>query len=78
MLTVFMTAFYMFRVVFLTFGGDYRGGGSDAHGGKPHESPSVMVIPMVVLAILAVASGWLNITGGFGQFLGHGETYSCS
>lgn len=75
MLTVFMTAFYMFRVVFLTFGGEYRGGGSDAHG-KPHESPSVMVIPMVVLAILAVASGWLNVTGGFGQLLGHGETYS--
>jgi len=75
MITVFMTAFYMFRVVFLTFGGEYRGGGSDAHG-KPHESPSVMVMPMVVLAILAVASGWLNVTGGFGQFLGYGETHS--
>jgi len=70
MLTVFMTAFYMFRVVFLTFGGEYRG------DGKPHESPSVMVMPMVILAILSVASGWLNITGDFGQFLGHGETYS--
>ena len=76
MLTVFMTAFYMFRVVFLTFGGEYRGSGSNAHGGKPHESSSVMVIPMVILAILAVASGWLNVTGGFGQLLGHGETYS--
>jgi len=74
MLTVFMTAFYMFRVVFLTFGGEYRGG-SEAHG-KPHESPSVMVIPMVILAILAVVSGWINVTGGFGQFLGHGETPS--
>ncbi|MBA7506771.1 NADH-quinone oxidoreductase subunit L [subsurface metagenome] len=70
MLTVFMTAFYMFRVVFLTFGGEYRG------EGKPHESSSVMVMPMVILAILSVASGWLNVTGGFNQFLGHGETYS--
>ena len=75
MITVFMTAFYMFRVVFLTFGGEYRGGGLEAHSSKPHESPSVMVIPMVILAILAVVSGWFNITGGFGQFLGHGETH---
>jgi len=74
MLTVFMTAFYMFRVVFLTFGGEYRGG-SEAHG-RPHESPSVMVIPMVILAILAVVSGWFNVTGAFSQFLGHGETHN--
>jgi len=76
MITVFMTAFYMFRVVFLTFGGEYRGGGPETHSAKPHESPSVMVKPMVVLAVLAVGSGWINITGGFGQFLGHGETHS--
>ncbi len=75
MLTVFMTAFYMFRVVFLTFGGEYRGGGAEAHG-SPHESPSVMVMPMVVLAILAVVSGFWNVTGAFGQFMGHGETQS--
>jgi NADH-quinone oxidoreductase subunit L len=76
LITVFMTAFYMFRVVFLTFGGEYRGGSSESHSGKPHESPSVMVIPMVILAILAVVSGFWNVTGGFGQFLGHGETHS--
>ncbi len=75
MLTVFMTAFYMFRVVFLTFGGEYRGGGPEAHG-KPHESPTVMVMPMVVLAVLAVVSGFWNVTGQFGQFMGHGETHS--
>jgi NADH-quinone oxidoreductase subunit L len=73
MLTVFMTAFYMFRVVFLTFGGEYRGGGAEAHG-KPHESPSVMVMPMVVLAVLAVVSGLWNVTGAFGGLFGHGET----
>lgn len=76
MLTVFMTAFYMFRVVFLTFGGEYRGGSPEAHGAHPHESPSVMVMPMVILAILAVISGFWNVTGAFGQFLGHGETHS--
>jgi NADH-quinone oxidoreductase subunit L len=75
MITVFMTAFYMFRVVFLTFGGEYRGGGAEAHG-KPHESPSVMVMPMVVLAVLSVVSGLWNVTGAFGKFMGHGETHS--
>jgi len=73
-ITVFMTAFYMFRAVFLTFGGEYRGGGPEAHG-KPHESPLAMLWPMVVLAVLAVVSGFWNVTGHFGQFLGHGETH---
>ena len=60
MITVFMTAFYMFRVVFMTFGGEYRGKVREGHGhGGLHESPAVMVLPMVVLAILAVVSGWL-------------------
>ncbi|MBA7614560.1 NADH-quinone oxidoreductase subunit L [subsurface metagenome] len=73
LITVFMTAFYMFRAVFMTFGGEYRGGGSDT---KPHESPRVMVMPMVFLAILAVISGFWNVTGHFGAFMGHGETHS--
>ncbi len=78
MITVFMTAFYMFRTVFMTFGGQYRGGSSDAHGhgGVPHESPSVMVAPLVILAVLSVVSGFWNVTGGFSQLFGHGETYS--
>jgi len=70
MITVFMTAFYMFRVIFMTFGGEYRGGGPEAHG-HPHESPPVMVMPMVVLAVLAVVSGLWNVTGQFGAFMGH-------
>ncbi len=76
MITVFMTAFYMFRAMFLTFGGEYRGGAVSSHSGhegkKPHESPAVMVVPMVILAVFSIASGWLNVTGSFGQFLGHG------
>jgi NADH-quinone oxidoreductase subunit L len=76
MITVFMTAFYMFRAIFLTFGGEYRGEvalNHSEHGGvKLHESPMVMIVPMVVLAVLSIVSGWFNVTGSFGQFLGHG------
>ena len=74
MITVFMTAFYIFRVVFMTFAGEYRGGSPEAHDAHPHESPLVMVAPMVVLAILAVVAGLWNVTGHFGAFMGHGET----
>ncbi|MFC1964468.1 NADH-quinone oxidoreductase subunit L [Chloroflexota bacterium] len=81
MITVFMTAFYMFRAIFMTFHGEYRGGATDEHGSHshPHESPSVMVVPLVFLSILAVAAGWWNVTGGFNEFMGyhgHGETVS--
>jgi len=75
LITVFMTAFYMFRAVFLTFGGEYRGGAPEAHG-HPHESPRVMVLPMVFLAVLSIVSGFWNVTGHFGAFMGHGETHS--
>ncbi len=82
MITVFMTAFYMFRVVFLTFGGESRAvaGHTHSHGENHsgrHESPAVMVIPMVVLAVLAIFSGLWNVTGQFSSFLGvSGETQS--
>ena len=69
LLAAFMTAFYIFRVVFLTFAGRYRG---TSH---PHESPAVMIIPMIILAILAIGSGYFNLNGGFDSFLGHGETH---
>jgi NADH-quinone oxidoreductase subunit L len=80
--TVFMTAFYMFRVVFMTFGGESRAVKSQgqAHGGghgEPHESPRVMVVPMVVLGVLAVISGFWGVTGHFASFMGEGgETKS--
>jgi NADH-quinone oxidoreductase subunit L len=83
MITVLMTAFYIFRVVFLAFGGEYRGGaaaeghssGHDEGHGHLHESPLVMIAPMVVLAILAIVSGFWNVTGGFSAFMGEGETH---
>jgi len=70
LLAAFMTSFYVFRAFFLTFTGRYRG---MAH---PHESPAVMVVPMLILAALAVGSGYFNINGGLVAFLGYGETHS--
>ncbi len=54
MLTAGLTAFYMFRVFFLTFVGEYRG---DAH---PHESPGAMTMPLVALALPSITSGLLG------------------
>jgi NADH-quinone oxidoreductase subunit L len=82
MITVFMTAFYMFRTVFMTFHGKYRGksvghGGHGEHGNL-HESPWVMLVPMLILAALAIGSGWINVNGWFGRFFGghHEEPWS--
>jgi NADH-quinone oxidoreductase subunit L len=72
-----MTAFYMFRLWFLTFFGDYRGPvssanahGHDAHGGEghgsPHESPMVMVVPLMILAVLSFVGGWVGIPQAMG------------
>jgi NADH-quinone oxidoreductase subunit L len=73
MITVFLTAFYMFRAIFMTFHGEYRGGAKDeGHDhSHTHESPWVMVTPLVFLAILAIGAGWWNLTGGFNEFMGH-------
>ncbi len=69
MITVFLTAFYMFRALFMTFSGEYRGaqahGGSEGHH-KLHESPWVMVVPMVALATMAVVAGWLPVSSFLG------------
>jgi NADH-quinone oxidoreductase subunit L len=48
----------MARCVYLTFFGEYRG-----HG-HPHESPPAITVPLVVLAALSVAAGFLNVPGG--------------
>jgi NADH-quinone oxidoreductase subunit L len=78
--TAFITSFYMFRLMYMTFAGDYRGAaagethGHDNHGhghghGLPHESPWVMLGPLVVLAILSVVGGFVGIGNGFEHFL---------
>ncbi|HKN73115.1 MAG TPA: NADH-quinone oxidoreductase subunit L [Terriglobales bacterium] len=78
-ITAFITSFYMFRLWFLTFFGDYRGTAAQgaAHGhddhshghGSPHESPWVMLGPLVVLAFLSLVGGWIGIGGRFEHFL---------
>jgi NADH-quinone oxidoreductase subunit L len=76
MAVVFMTAFYTFRAVFMTFHGEYRGGepsdhgARDAHGG-PHESPLVMALPLLALAVPAVAAGFANFPHHSTEAIGH-------
>ena len=64
--TAGMTAFYMFRLVFLTFFGYSR---ADEHVEKHiHESPRSMTVPLMVLAVLSVVGGWMGSTR-FARFL---------
>ncbi len=69
--TSMMTAFYMFRLLFVTFFGEFRGTHEQKH--HLHESPATMTIPLIVLAILSAAGGLLNIPHvlGGGESLAH-------
>ncbi|MES2828334.1 MAG: NADH-quinone oxidoreductase subunit L [Bacteroidota bacterium] len=57
--TAFLTAFYMFRMLFLTFFGSYRG--THHAEEKVHESPMSMTIPLIVLAVLSAVGGFIGI-----------------
>ena len=59
-----LTAFYMMRLVVLTFHGENRASHEVRH--HIHESPLTMTLPLVVLAVLSVAGGWV----GWPAFLG--------
>jgi len=66
--TALMTAFYMFRLIFLTFYGEPR---YDPHHVHVHESPKAMLIPLIVLAVLAIGGGWMaapKLWGGTDHF----------
>jgi NADH-quinone oxidoreductase subunit L len=80
-ITAAMTAFYMFRLYYMTFHGSYRGGhdvhdahadtaDADVHGAHhahdPHESPWSMTGVLVVLAGLAVIGGWVGWPAAIG------------
>jgi len=70
----FMTALYMFRAIFMTFFGEYRGGAEPEHGhgghaSHPHESPISMTAPLLLLSVGAVLFGLLNVGGMFGHFV---------
>ncbi|MFZ1136193.1 MAG: NADH-quinone oxidoreductase subunit L [Candidatus Korobacteraceae bacterium] len=73
-----MTSFYMFRLWFMTFFGEYHGAQSDdahhghnshdAHGGHgtPHESPMIMIVPLMILALLSFVGGWVGVPSALG------------
>ncbi len=70
--TAGLTAFYMFRLLALTFWGRFRGSPQDES--RIHESPATMTVPLIVLAVLSIVSGWVGIPivhGGnrIGEFL---------
>lgn len=58
-----MTAFYMFRLFFLTFYGTPQ---FDPHVRHPHEAPNSMKIPLIILAILSVVGGYIGLPGSLG------------
>jgi NADH-quinone oxidoreductase subunit L len=87
----FITAFYMFRLVFLTFFGNFRG--TEETKKHIHESPITMTLPLILLCILAVVGGLLglpevfhvqhafktylsSVTEGSAQYLVHHEKVS--
>ncbi|MGH7597881.1 MAG: proton-conducting transporter membrane subunit, partial [bacterium] len=54
-----VTAFYMFRMIFMTFYGTPRMDAAVMH--HLHESPKVMTVPLMILAVLSIAGGWIGI-----------------
>jgi NADH-quinone oxidoreductase subunit L len=77
-ITAFITSFYMFRLLYMTFFGDYRGASVEAHGshgrhahghGEPHESPMVMLAPLMILAVLSLVGGLVGWGNHFEHFL---------
>ncbi|MEO5906527.1 MAG: NADH-quinone oxidoreductase subunit L [Saprospiraceae bacterium] len=92
-LSSLLTAFYMFRLVYLTFANSFRG--TEETRSHIHESPWTMTLPLVVLCVLSVFGGllglpsifhvnhWLagylsNVTDGSSSFLHHGNKISHS
>ncbi len=63
-----LTAIYMGRLLFLTFFGRFRGDEHAAH--HLHESPATMTVPLVVLAVLSAAGGFLDVPHALGPVLG--------
>ena len=77
LVTAGMTSFYMFRLWFKTFFGEERfeehhdshGHGDHSHGGV-HESPLIMTLPLMILALLSIIGGWVGVPAALG---GHDE-----
>jgi NADH-quinone oxidoreductase subunit L len=68
LVTVFVTAFYTFRMLFMTFHGSPR---MDQHTKEHlHESPWAITLPLIILVIPAIGAGWLIETMLFGNYFG--------
>lgn len=69
-ITAMLTAFYMFRLVSLTFYGKERFDHNHVH---PHESPALMTVPLIILAVLSVIGGYIGLPKVF--FGEHGNLF---
>jgi NADH-quinone oxidoreductase subunit L len=73
--TAFLTAAYVARMLALTFFGEPKYDEQRVH---PHESPRSMTVPLVLLAILAIVGGWVGLPGDanrFGQWIHFGDVH---
>lgn len=70
LITIFVTSFYIFRIWYLVFLGKRSGAigafSSRTGGFRPHESSWVMLIPLALLALLSVGSGWISVPRALG------------
>ncbi|GAB3917988.1 NADH-quinone oxidoreductase subunit L [Mucilaginibacter boryungensis] len=62
--TAMLTSFYMFRLIFLTFFGKFRGTSEQEH--HLHESPANMTIPLIILAVLSIVGGFIGVPEALG------------
>jgi len=75
MVTAFLTACYVARMLALTFFGPPK---YDINKVHPHESPPAMTVPLILLAILAIAGGWVGLPGElnlFGRWVHFGDAH---
>lgn len=63
-ITAMFTSFYMFRMLFLTFSGKFRGTHEQEH--HLHESPFNMTLPLIILAILSIVGGFIGVPEALG------------
>ncbi len=63
-ITAMLTSFYMFRLMFLTFYGKFRGTNEQEH--HLHESPPSMTIPLIILAVLSAVGGFIGVPKSLG------------
>ena len=63
--SAFCTAFYMLRIMWMTFWGEHRGNEHERAHGLPKESPWTMTVPLVVLGVLSLVGGLVGVPEAF-------------